>query len=97
MTNRYDAVIVRTDNDGKKRYTKIGAMFPSRNGDGFNCVLYALPMPNAEGQAWISFFVPKDKEDARPISERAAPRGPASGSLPHSDIDDSIPFAPEWR
>ena len=97
MTNRYDAVIVRTDKDGKKRFTKIGAMFPSRNGDGFNCVLDALPMPNAEGQAWISFFVPKDKEDARPISERAAPRGPASGSLPHSDIDDSIPFAPEWR
>ena len=97
MTSRYDAVIVRTDKDGKKRYTKIGAMFPSRNGDGFNCVLDALPMPNAEGQAWISFFVPKDKEDARPISERAAPRGPASGSLPHSDIDDSIPFAPEWR
>lgn len=97
MTTRYDAVIVRTDKDGKKRYTKIGAMFPSRNGDGFNCVLDALPMPNAEGQAWISFFVPKDKEDARPISERAAPRGPASGSLPHSDIDDSIPFAPEWR
>lgn len=97
MTNRYDAVIVRTDKDGKKRYTKIGAMFPSRNGDGFNCVLDALPMPNAEGQAWISFFVPKDRDDARPISERAAPRGPASGSLPHSDIDDSIPFAPEWR
>ncbi len=97
MTTRYDAVIVRTDKDGKKRYTKIGAMFPSRNGDGFNCVLDALPMPNAEGQAWISFFVPKDKEDARPISERATPRGPVSGSLPHSDIDDSIPFAPEWR
>jgi len=97
MTTRYDAVIVRTDKDGKKRYTKIGAMFPSRNGDGFNCVLDALPMPNAEGQAWISFFVPKDKEDARSISERATPRGPVSGSLPHSDIDDSIPFAPEWR
>ena len=31
------------------------------------------------------------------ISGRATPKGPASGSLPHSDIDDSIPFAPEWR
>ena len=91
MTSRYDALIVRTDKDGKKRYTKIGAMFPSRNGDGFNCVLDALPMPNAEGQAWIAFYPPKDKEDTRSISERAMPTGPArSGSS--EPIDDEIPF-----
>ena len=91
MTTRYDAVIVRTDKDGKKRYTKIGAMFPSRNGEGFNCVLDALPMPNAEGQAWISFFVPKDRDDDRSISERATPKGPARAN-DDNNIDDSIPF-----
>lgn len=61
MTQRYDAVISRKDRDGKTRYTKIGAAFPSKKGEGFNIVLDALPMPNAEGQAWISLFVPKEK------------------------------------
>jgi hypothetical protein len=96
MTTRYDAVISRKDKDGKSRYTKIGAAFPSKQGDGFNIVLDALPMPNAEGQAWISLFVPKPREDAehhdqRPISERAMPRGrdPISSG---KDMDDDIPF-----
>ena len=62
MTQRYDAVISRKDREGKTRYTKIGAAFPSKNGQGFNIVLDALPMPNAEGQAWISLFVPKAKD-----------------------------------
>ena len=62
MTQRYDAVTSRKDREGKTRYTKIGAAFPSKNGQGFNIVLDALPMPNAEGQAWISLFVPKAKD-----------------------------------
>jgi hypothetical protein len=62
MTQRYDAVISRKDREGKTRYTKIGAAFPSKQGQGFNIVLDALPMPNAEGQAWISLFVPKAKD-----------------------------------
>lgn len=96
MTTRYDAVISRKDKDGKSRYTKIGAAFPSKQGDGFNIVLDALPMPNAEGQAWISLYVPKPREDAehhdqRPISERAMPKGrdPISSG---KDMDDDIPF-----
>lgn len=81
MIKRYDAVISRKDKDGKTRYTKIGAMFPSKNGEGFSCVLDALPMPNADGQAWISFYVPKEK--------------PAAGNAPagrDTDMDDTIPF-----
>jgi hypothetical protein len=62
--DRYDAVISRKDKNGKTRYTKIGAAFPAKDGkDGFNIVLDALPMPNAEGQAWISLFVPKPRDD----------------------------------
>jgi len=36
----------------------------------------ALPMPNAEGQAWISLYVPKPKdgEAEQSISQRAAPK-----------------------
>lgn len=100
MADRYDAVISRKDKQGKVRYTKIGAAFPAKDGkDGFNIVLDALPMPNSEGQAWISLYVPKPKEDAehhdqRPISERAMPKGPAKRSATtDDDMDgDSIPF-----
>lgn len=106
MATRYDAVISRKDKDGKVRYTRIGAAFPAKDGkDGFNIVLDALPMPNAEGQAWISLFVPKQKEGAEPeqsISERATatikrPDPISSGRSLKADMDDDIPFAPESR
>jgi hypothetical protein len=94
MADRYDAVISRKDKNGKTRYTKIGSAFPAKDGkDGFNIVLDALPMPNAEGQAWISLFVPKPKEETE---ERQAP-APARGSARNADMDDDIPFAPEFR
>jgi hypothetical protein len=84
MTDRYDAVISRKDKNGKTRYTKIGAAFPAKDGkDGFNIVLDALPMPNAEGQAWISLFVPKAKDD-----QEAAPQRKAASE----EMNDDIPF-----
>jgi hypothetical protein len=82
MTTRYDACTGRKDKNGKTYWTKIGAAFPAKEGkEGFNIVLDALPMPNAEGQAWISLFVPKPKDDAR------------QASPPADDMDgDAIPF-----
>ena len=86
MTDRYDAVISRKDKSGKVRYTKIGAAFPAKDGkDGFNIVLDALPMPNAEGQAWISLYVPKPREGDAPSPSRT------SGGR-NDDMDDSVPF-----
>ena len=78
--------------DGKLK--PIGAAFPSKQGDGFNIVLDALPMPNSEGQAWISLFVPKPREDAehhdqRPAAEKSRGRDPISSGL---DDDRDIPF-----
>lgn len=82
MTERYDACISRKDRNGKTRYTKIGAAFPAKDGkDGFNIVLDALPMPNAEGQAWISLFVPKPKE-----GQQQAPAAAAE------EMNDDIPY-----
>jgi hypothetical protein len=84
MTDRYDAVISRKDKNGKTRYTKIGAAFPAKQGEGINIVLDALPMPNAEGQAWISLFVPKAKDD-----QEAAPQRKAGST---EEMNDEIPF-----
>lgn len=84
MTTRYDACTGRKDKNGKTYWTKIGAAFPAKEGrEGFNIVLDALPMPNAEGQAWISLFVPKPKQD----------QGQPQSSPPADDMDgDNIPF-----
>jgi hypothetical protein len=84
MTERYDAVISRKDKNGKTRYTKIGAAFPAKQGEGINIVLDALPMPNAEGQAWISLFVPKSKDGQEAAPQSAAPRT--------EEMNDEIPF-----
>jgi len=93
MTTRYDAVISRKDKDGKSRYTKIGAAFPSKQGDGFNIVLDALPMPNAEGQAWISLFAPKPREDAEHHDQRPAAEQSRRDSISSGlDDDRDIPF-----
>jgi hypothetical protein len=84
MTTRYDAVISRKDKDGKWRSTKIGSAFPKE--DRFNIVLDALPMPNAEGQAWITLFPSKPKDEQSKGPDRAS-----SGNR-HADLDDEVPF-----
>ncbi len=92
MADRYDAVISRKDKNGKTRYTKIGSAFPMKDGkDGFNILLDALPMPNGEGQAWMSLYAPKPRDDEhhdqRSISERAKATAPR-----REEMDDEIPF-----
>lgn len=45
---RFDLLTVR-ENNGKTYFTKVGAMFPNKNGDGFSIVLEALPIPGPDG------------------------------------------------
>ncbi|EIM25726.1 hypothetical protein [Microvirga lotononidis] len=85
MSNRYDLLTSKTDKDGKKRWTKVGVMFPSKQGEGFSIKLEALPLPNAEGEVWISAFVPRENDgQGRPAPQQGGGRG--------FDSDDSIPF-----
>lgn len=41
----------------------IGAAFAHQNGDGFNVILQALPIPNGDGQCKIVLRQPKDDDD----------------------------------
>jgi hypothetical protein len=92
MATRYDAVISRKDKDGKVRYTKIGSAFPAKDGkDGFNIVLDALPMPNADGQAWISLYVPKPRDGDAPQPSRGSDRV-STGRQRNDDMNDEVPF-----
>jgi hypothetical protein len=85
MTERYDAVVSRKDKGGKWRSTRIGVAFPGENGR-FNVVLSALPLTGSDGQAYITLFPAQEKDNQ---SQGSAPRG--------NDMNDDIPFAPEFR
>jgi len=84
MTQRFDICTGRSDRDGKTRWTKIGAMFPAKQGDGFAIKLDALPIPNEKGEVWLSAFVPKDRDDAPPARQQAR----RSHQAP---VDDELP------
>lgn len=58
MSKRWDAMIVKEVNS-KNYWTKIGAMFENRSGNGFSLVLDAIP-PTTDGAYRISLFEPKE-------------------------------------
>ena len=97
MADRYDALHVR-ESDGKAYFTKIGAMFPNRNGEGFTLVLDAIGAP-ADGQYRILLKVPQPRDDrersANGDRQQAQQRGGQAGGFtggPADDIGDEIPF-----
>lgn len=89
MADRYEANVVR-EKDGKSYWTKLGIMFPSKNGDGFTLYLDALPLAGADGQAKIVLTAPKPKDGGGNTGggySRQATQAPA--------FDSEIPFAPQ--
>jgi hypothetical protein len=48
MSDRYDMLTAR-EKDGRSYFTKVGVMFPNRNGDGFTAIFEALPIPGPDG------------------------------------------------
>lgn len=78
--NRLDALTVRESN-GKSYWTRVGVAFQSKDGDGWNVLLDAMPAPT-DGQFKIMLRPPK--QDTR------QPDAPPSD---FSDIGDGpIPF-----
>ena len=86
MTDRYDVVTSRKDKEGKWRSTKIGAAFVK--GDRINVVLDALPLGNSEGQAWLTLFPPKEREET--AGQKPARQAPVRAR--NEDMNDDIPF-----
>jgi hypothetical protein len=89
---RYDLISPRARKDGKTFWVKVGAGFVRDKG-GFSLSFDALPLPDAEGKVTVLMTEPKERDDA-PASVGI---GRAVGGGPMADIDDAIPFAPEWR
>lgn len=93
MADRYDLLSVRESN-GKAYFSKLGAMFPNKNGDGFNIVLDAIPAPN-DGQFRLIAKVPQDRDDrARSAgNDRQQARGNGGPQARYGDDGDGdIPF-----
>ena len=77
MSERYDVLTVREGKDGGKSwFTKIGAMFPAKNGGGYMIQLDALPI---DGKLIVRL----------PLPPRGSNDG---GRTPAPFVDDDITF-----
>ena len=102
--NRMDVCTPRKGNDGKTRWLKIGAAFPSKSGPGWNLIFDALPLPDAEGRCAVSLFEVKPRDDnggQRQGNDRGYggdQSGYGAGGRPGGGYDgDSIPFRACWE
>lgn len=87
MTDRYDALTVRESN-GKSYFSKIGAMFKNRSGNGYTLMLDAMPASN-DGQYRILLTEPKEREDrgsGNGGGRRNEPRGDAGDAFDRDEI-----------
>lgn len=81
MSDRYDLLTAR-EKDGKSYFTKIGVMFPNRNGDGFTAFFEALPIPGPDGcKVIVKRAEAKDAGQRQQAPRQAAPA-----------FDDDVPY-----
>lgn len=83
MAERYDLLTARESN-GKTYFTKLGAMFPNKAGDGFNILLDGVPA-SVDGQYRLIAKPPQDRQDAPTRQQTRA-------AAPIDDDMDSVPF-----
>lgn len=88
MAERYDALTARESN-GKNYFTRLGAMFPNKSGDGFTLVLDAVPA-SVEGQYRIILKVPQPRDGQNANQGRQQQANNSFGT----DFDDTgdVPF-----
>lgn len=81
MANRFDVLSPRPGKDGKTYWLKVGAQFQSKDGIGWTIKLDALPLPDKDGNIWLSCKEPKERTPA-----------PAQAGSYRDQLDDEIPF-----
>lgn len=85
---RYNLISPRPGKDNKTHWHKIGSAF-TRDKGGFSLVFDSLPLPDAEGRVSVLMTEPLPDDNRRDPARQAPGRG--------ADLEDSIPFAAEWR
>lgn len=66
---RYDAIVPRPGKDGKTFWHRVGTAF-ERDGR-ISLKLDSTPLPNKEGEVWVTLAEPRQKDDA-PVQNTAA-------------------------
>lgn len=92
MTTRWDILSMRPSkdrngNEGKAFYHRIGTMFEGKKPNSFSIKLDSLPIPNERGEVWLNVYVNEPREQAQQ----------SQGNRLSEQLDDLVPFAPEWR
>lgn len=64
MAKYWEVSSPRPGKDGKTHWTRVGTMFESKNGDGFNMVFDALPLPDKEGRVAVIVRPPRPRDGA---------------------------------
>ena len=64
-TLHYDLLMVREDENKKSWWTKIGAGFENRNGDGYQLLFDALPIPGKDGLVKVVMKRATEREEQR--------------------------------
>lgn len=88
MTKRYDVCAPRAGKDDKTFWHRVGSAFESEKGIGI--VFDSLPLPDKDGRVSVRLFEPREK------GQTAKPAAASTGGK-RGDMNDEIPFAPEWR
>lgn len=65
MAQRYDLLTVKEDDKGKSWWTKIGAGWENKAGDGFQLIFEALPLPGKDGLTKVIMKQPSESEGRR--------------------------------
>lgn len=81
--DRYDVLTVREHN-GKSYFTKLGAMFPNKSGDGFTVMLDAVPA-SMDGQ--FRLIVKRPIERDQQGTQQGAQQRSGGYRGPQDDID----------
>lgn len=84
---RYNLMSPRAKKDGGTFWHRIGTAFPRDKG-GFSLMLDSLPIADKEGRVMVLMV----EQDDNPQQRQDTGTRPAS-----RDLEDDIPFAPEWR
>jgi hypothetical protein len=91
MAQRFDVCAPRPSKDGKTFWHRVGTAFQSDKGS-IGLVFDSLPLPDKDGRVSVQLFEPKAKGDAPAKGQGSPARAPQV-----LDMDDEVPFAPEFR
>lgn len=92
--SRLDAFLVKESN-GRSYWSKIGAAFSHRNGNGYNVILDCIPAP-VDGSYKFVLIEPKENDNSgnsgNSYGGNSYSGNSGSGRPQKNDDDDSIPF-----